>query len=68
LAMPVMHGKEAAAQIRDTENMNQTTPIIAVTADVTPKVQDACSAVGMQHYISKPIDSKELFARINEHI
>ncbi len=68
LAMPVMHGKEAAAQIRDTENMNQTTPIIAVTADVTPKVQDACSAAGMQHYISKPIDSKELFARINEHI
>ena len=68
LAMPIMDGKKATSRIRGTVNLNQATPIIAVTADVTPTVQDACLAVGMQHYISKPIDSKELFKRINKYI
>lgn len=68
LAMPIMNGKEATIHIRNTDNPNQHTPIIAVTADVTPKVQDACIAVGMQHYMSKPINAHELFEHINESI
>lgn len=65
LAMPVMDGNEATHNIRNTTNINQSTPIIAITADVTPKVQDACIAVGMQHYISKPVDAQNLFKQIS---
>ena len=68
LAMPIMDGKEATSHIRSTENPNQHTPIIAVTADVTPKVQDACIAAGMQHYLSKPINAHDLFQSINEYM
>lgn len=66
LAMPQMDGKEATKLIRNTHNVNQATPIIAITADVTPEVQEACLAVGMQHYISKPVASKKLFELIND--
>ncbi|MFQ3225986.1 MAG: CheY-like chemotaxis protein [Lentimonas sp.] len=68
LAMPIMDGKEATSHNRNTHNMNRATPMIALTADVTTKAQETCLAVGMQHSISKPVNSKELFACINEYI
>lgn len=65
LAMALMDGTEASKLIRSTTNKNQSTPIIAVTVDVTPEVKAACVAVGIQHCISKPVSSKALFELIN---
>jgi len=55
-------GFEATAFIRD--KMNSLIPIIALTADVTTMHVQKCIAVGMNDYISKPIDEKLLFDKI----
>jgi len=62
LQMPVMNGFEATTFIRN--KMKSTVPIIALTADVTTMDVDKCRAVGMNDYISKPIDEKLLYNKI----
>jgi len=62
LQMPIMNGFEATEFIRN--NLKLKTPIIALTADVTTADVDRCKAVGMNDYISKPIDEKLLYSKI----
>jgi two-component system, chemotaxis family, CheB/CheR fusion protein len=62
LQMPEMNGFEATAYIRN--EMKLQIPIIALTADVTTVDIDKCLAVGMNDYISKPIDEKILYNKI----
>ncbi|MFV8373900.1 ATP-binding protein [Flavobacterium sp. LB1P71] len=64
LQMPEMNGFEATAHIRDT--MKSDIPIIALTADVTSVDIKKCKAVGMNDYVSKPIDEKLLYNKINQ--
>ena len=68
LAIALIEAKEASNLIRSTTNKNQYTPIIAVTANITPQVEAACLAVGIQHCISKPVTSKTLFELINSYV
>ena len=62
LQMPVMNGFEATAYIRNV--LHSKIPIIALTADVTTADLAKCKAVGMDDYISKPIDEKQLYTKI----
>ena len=62
LHMPEMDGLEATKYIR--EKMKSQIPIIALTADVTQADIDKCLAVGMQDYLSKPIDEAILYEKI----
>ncbi len=62
LQMPVMNGFEATEYIRNT--LKSKIPIIALTADVTTVDLSKCMAVGMNDYISKPIDEKILYNKI----
>jgi two-component system CheB/CheR fusion protein len=62
LQMPIMNGFEATEYIRNT--MNLQIPIIALTADVTTVDVEKCKNVGMNDYISKPIDEKLLHSKI----
>ncbi len=62
LQMPEMNGFEATKYIRNT--MNSKIPIIALTADVTTVDFSKCKALGMDDYISKLVDDKELFSKI----
>jgi two-component system CheB/CheR fusion protein len=62
LQMPEMNGFEATAYIRN--EMKSDIPIIALSADVTTVDIDKCLAVGMNDYISKPIDEKLLYNKI----
>lgn len=62
LQMPEMNGFEATEYIRN--KMNSRIPIIALTADVTTVDVEKCKAVGMNDYISKPIDDKLLYSKI----
>jgi len=66
LQMPVMNGFEATAYIR--KNLKSQIPIIALTADVTTVDVDKCKAVGMNDYISKPIDEKILYSKIMKYL
>ena len=64
LQMPEMNGFEATEFIRN--KMNSKIPIIALTADVTTVDLTKCKAVGMDDYISKPVDEKVLYNKIVE--
>ncbi|MDX1695533.1 MAG: 7TM diverse intracellular signaling domain-containing protein, partial [Ketobacteraceae bacterium] len=54
--MPVMDGFEATGIIRQPDNTNCATPIIAVTANTMSGDRERCLAGGMDDYIKKPIN------------
>lgn len=62
LQMPEMNGFEATEYIRNTLHSN--VPIIALTADVTTVDINKCKEVGMNDYLSKPIDERLLYNKI----
>lgn len=66
LQMPVMDGYEATTQIRKglIGNDLKGIPIIAVTADTMESTKDRVVEVGMNDYLSKPINQEVLFRKI----
>jgi signal transduction histidine kinase/CheY-like chemotaxis protein/ligand-binding sensor domain-containing protein len=60
--MPEMDGYEAAAAIRQLEQGNRRTPIVAATASAFMEDKARCLAAGMDDYISKPISKASLAA------
>ncbi|MDX9773131.1 MAG: response regulator [Bacteroidales bacterium] len=64
--MPVMNGLLAAEKIRALEMSTQMhVPIIAITANAMLGDREQCLAVGMDDYISKPIEPEVLIEKIN---
>jgi PAS domain S-box-containing protein len=65
--MPVMDGFDATRAIRSPESavLNRQVPVIAMTAHALKGDRERCLAAGMDDYVSKPIDPKEL-ARVTE--
>jgi PAS domain S-box-containing protein len=62
LQMPEMNGFETTDYIRNVLKSN--IPIIALTADVTTVDLEKCKAVGMNDYISKPVDERLLYNKM----
>ena len=66
IQMPQMDGIEAAMIIRERENnTGQHVPIIAMTAHAMAGDKQRCLEAGMDDYVSKPINTKELFDAID---
>jgi two-component system, sensor histidine kinase and response regulator len=66
IQMPEMDGLEATRAIRDREmESGEHIPIIAITAHAMKGDRKRCLDAGMDGYISKPINTKALFDRIN---
>jgi signal transduction histidine kinase/CheY-like chemotaxis protein len=60
LHMPVMGGIEAAVEIRDRWPESTRPRIFALSADVTPDVQNRCREAGMNGFLSKPLSKHAL--------
>jgi len=64
MEMPVMNGYEAATIIR--KELKNNIPIIAMTAHAMAGERERCLSLGMNDYISKPINANLLFEKIND--
>jgi len=64
IQMPKMNGYEATKAIRAFDSEKAGTPIIAMTANVLKEEVDLCYAAGMNDFIGKPFDTRELLHKI----
>lgn len=62
MQMPEMDGYEATTIIR--KELKSNIPIIALTAHVLQEEREKCLALGMNEYVAKPFDPKELYNKI----
>ena len=58
--MPEMDGIEATRAIREAGITSDKTAIIGITANVDEETRKACLEAGMDEYISKPVDVKQI--------
>ena len=63
--MPVMDGKETIQRMR-AEPRWKDLPVIALTADAMSGDREKYLALGMTDYISKPVDQRELIAKMHQ--
>lgn len=63
IRMPVMDGYEATIRIRSgTESLNQSTPIVALTASALVDEKERALAAGMNFHLTKPFSPAQLAA------
>ena len=63
LQMPVMDGMEATRQIRSLEAKHPSVTsvkIVALTANASADIREECFETGMNHYVSKPFNTRSL--------
>ncbi|HEU0123677.1 MAG TPA: ATP-binding protein [Bryobacteraceae bacterium] len=65
--MPVMDGLEATRRIR-AEDRWRKIPIVAMTAHAMSGDRERCLAAGMDAYMSKPVNSSELFRLLESYL
>ncbi len=67
--MPVMDGLKAAKAIRELEKSDQShVPIIALTAGAFKEEHDRCLDAGMDSFLTKPIEPKNLISCLKQFI
>jgi signal transduction histidine kinase/ActR/RegA family two-component response regulator len=64
--MPVMDGKVAIEKIRNSGQAWSGIPVIALTADAMAGDREKFLALGMTDYVSKPVDQRELIAKLHK--
>lgn len=64
--MPVMDGCETIRRIRASDQPWRDVPVIALTADAMEGDRERFVAMGMNDYLPKPIDRRELLNRVHE--
>ncbi|KAF0239603.1 MAG: putative two-component hybrid sensor and regulator [bacterium] len=68
IEMPEMDGLEATRRIRAgaVGDKNRTIPIVAMTAHVITEFRARCVDIGMNGFVSKPVDIEELNTNIKK--
>ncbi|QVL48848.1 MAG: response regulator [Thiocapsa sp.] len=60
MQMPVLNGVDATKAIR-ADSLNQTTPILAMTANTFDEDRQTCLAAGMNDHIARPVETDVLY-------
>jgi len=66
VSMPDLDGFEASRQIRESEGPQADVPIVALTAHAQVAERDKAFAVGMNAFVTKPIDAAALKAALGD--
>ncbi|WP_456377055.1 ATP-binding protein [Thiolapillus sp.] len=64
--MPDMTGVETFQMYRFAHAGEEAIPFVMITADVTEMTRNACQDAGIEHILSKPIDTGQLFDLIEQ--
>lgn len=64
VSLPILDGYEATRKIRET----LTTPIIGLSAHAMSGDDEKAKEAGCNDYLTKPLDSKLLFQKLNEYL
>ncbi|MFO1038093.1 MAG: ATP-binding protein [Geminicoccaceae bacterium] len=67
VSMPILDGIEATRRIRAMGGAAAEVPIIALSAHAFASDVEACQAAGMNDHLSKPIETRALFAALARH-
>lgn len=65
LGLPRLSGIEVLRRLRDDNKIGQT-PVIVLTADGRQETVDVAFYEGATDFVAKPVDSRELIARVTE--
>ncbi|GKS68619.1 PAS domain S-box-containing protein [Nitrosomonas sp. PY1] len=68
LHMPEMDGFELTKEIRSTESDQKHIPIIALTANALKGEKEHCLSVGMDNYLSKPVQLEDLRLALERYL
>jgi signal transduction histidine kinase/PAS domain-containing protein/ActR/RegA family two-component response regulator len=66
LQMPIMDGIETTQRIKELKSDKRNVPIVALTANASPKVRNQVLEMGMKGYITKPFNPDELIAIVHK--
>jgi len=66
--MPVMNGIDSTKEIRNLPGNISRVPIFAVTADITAETTKISKSIGMNEYLTKPIDVDVLLKLILDYL
>lgn len=64
--MPELDGRETTRRLRAGGGQNAMVPVIAVTADTSADDIAACTAAGMNYFVSKPLTPATLLGALNQ--
>ena len=68
LYMPFMNGHEAAKVVRSSSGKGKDIPIVALTASDDPRDMDVAKAAGMNEFVIKSEDHKNLFEVLEKYV
>lgn len=68
IQMPNMDGYEATITIRHTQNPNQQTPIVALTASAMLDQKNKTLMAGMNDFVTKPFDPNRLLETLKKYL
>ncbi len=66
--MPEMDGIETLCRMKEMDTVNNTTPVIALTANAVVGAKEQYLEAGFDDYLSKPVDYHALEAMILEYL
>ncbi|MEO1087733.1 MAG: ATP-binding protein, partial [Acidobacteriota bacterium] len=64
--IPELDGYQTTERLRATDGPNKTVPVVALTAHAHPDERSRCLEAGMNDFLSKPVETDELYATLRD--